>query len=84
MTGTEVMLKTGTETIPVLLGPSAFLASQQLTLVKGDQLEVTGSRTKMGGQDVVIAREVKKGEKAVTLRDAQGFPVWSRGGRAPR
>jgi hypothetical protein len=37
----------------------------------------------MAGQEVVIAREIKKGDQVLTLRDAKGFPMWSgRGGRS--
>jgi hypothetical protein len=28
-----------------------------------------------------VARLVKKGDKTLTLRDAAGIPLWSRGGR---
>ena len=33
------------------------------------------------GEDVVIAREIKKGDQVLTLRDAKGFPLWSGQGR---
>lgn len=78
-TGTHLMLKTNKETIEVLLGPTNFLASNQFTFAKGDQVEVTGSRVKFGDGEAIVAREVKKGNKTLTLRDAKGIPQWSRG-----
>jgi hypothetical protein len=36
---------------------------------------------KRAEQDVIIAREITKGDNVLTLRDAKGFPLWSgRGG----
>jgi hypothetical protein len=35
----------------------------------------------MAGADILIAREVKKGEQTLILRNAKGIPLWARGGR---
>lgn len=80
-TGTHLIVKSGDQVLEVLLGPSEFLAAQQITFAKGDQIEVTGSKIKFGDADAIMAREVKKGDKTLTLRDAQGVPKWSRGRR---
>jgi hypothetical protein len=79
--GTDVVLKTEKETLDVRLGPAAFLTQNKFEVAKGDQIQVTGSKVKINNSDIVLAREVKKGEQTLTLRDAQGFPVWSRRGR---
>jgi hypothetical protein len=79
--GTHLILKTDKETLEVHLGPTAFLESQKFTFVKGDQIEVIGSKVKVGGADALLAREVKKGDKTLTLRNAQGVPAWSGGRR---
>ncbi len=79
--GTHVTLKTGTETLDVHLGPTRFLSKNHMTIVKGDAIEVTGSRVKYEGSEALIAREVRKGEMSLTLRDPRGIPRWSRGGR---
>ena len=69
--------------IEVHVGPAAFVSSKNVTFAKGDALTVVGSKITMAGQDVVIAREIKKGDQLLTLRDAKGFPLWSgRGGRS--
>jgi hypothetical protein len=77
------VLKTDTETIEVSLGPSSFLQEKKYTFEKGDQLQVTGSKVKLAGADLLIAREVKKGDAVITLRDAQGVPEWRGGRRRP-
>lgn len=82
--GTHVLLKTDKESIDVHVGPSWFLTEKKMTLAKGDEITVTGSRVKYEGADAIIARQLKKGEQSLVLRDAQGLPVWSRGpGRKP-
>jgi|SRR5579864_716 len=78
--GTHIILKTEKETFDVHVGPSWFLTEHNFSLAKGDQIEVTGSKVTIGDTDALVAREIKKGEKSVTLRNAQGVPAWS-GGR---
>jgi hypothetical protein len=76
--GTHLMIKTPQRPLEVHLGPTSYLEKQQFTFAKGDQVEVIGSKVKIENVDVVIAREVKKGGKTLTLRDTQGVPVWSK------
>jgi hypothetical protein len=78
-TGTHLIVKSGDQTLDVHLGPADFLAAQQMTFANGDQIEVTGSKVKFDDAEAIIAREVKKGDKTLTLRDSQGVPKWSRG-----
>jgi hypothetical protein len=44
---------------------------------------VTGSVIDSDGNSFLVARELKKGEKVLKLRDEQGVPVWA-GGRGRR
>jgi len=76
--GTHLTLKTEQGEYDVHLGPASYLSAQQFTFAKGDKLEVVGSKTKVGGKDALIARQVTKDGKTLTLRDEQGFPKWSR------
>ena len=75
--GTHLSLKTDAGTIDVHVGPSWFLAQNKISLGKGDQIEVTGSKVKFDDNDALIARELKKEGTSVTLRNAQGIPKWS-------
>lgn len=76
--GTHLVVSFDAETLAVHVGPSNYLSQQEFSFLSGDQIEVTGSKIKLEGTDVLIAREIKKGEKVLTLRNSQGIPAWSR------
>lgn len=75
--GIHLKVKTASETLSVHLGPSWFIERQDMTIEKGDSIEVTGSRISSNSAPAVIAAEVKKGETALKLRDEKGYPVWA-------
>lgn len=77
-TGVHVTVVGEDGTVVVHLGPAGYLDKQNLALVKGDVVEIVGSRTKMDGEEVLLARLVKKGETLTVLRDETGRPMWSR------
>jgi hypothetical protein len=77
MRGTHVVLKSGDEATEVILGPSTYITSKGFSFVKGDSLDVTGSKMTMHGVAYIIAREVVKNGKSLTLRDKGGKPQWS-------
>jgi hypothetical protein len=79
--GTHLSLRVDDHTYDVHVGPSGYLSKIGLNLSSGDQIEVIGSKVKLHGADAIIAREIKKQDKVFTLRDSQGFPKWSGGGR---
>lgn len=79
--GTHLTLKTEKESIDVHVGPSWFLTQKQVSFSNGNLISVIGSRVKFAGSDAVIARQIKKGDQTLTLRDAQGFPLWARSRR---
>jgi hypothetical protein len=78
--GTHVILESAERTVDVRLGPAWFLEREGVPIVKGDAIEVTGSVVGSDDDAFLIARELKKGGKVVTLRDENGVPLWS-GGR---
>jgi hypothetical protein len=82
--GLHVTLKTAGETFDVHVGPLSFVQEKNLTLVKGDEVEITGSKVKEESGSSVIAKSIKKGGTTVTLRDDQGRPLWSGGRRRGR
>ena len=77
MMGTHITIKTADETREVMLGPANFIAGKGFAFAKGDSIEVTGSRITMGAMEFVIAREVVKDGKTLTLRDKTGTPQWA-------
>ena len=76
-TGTHLMLNSSEGSLDVHLGPSWFLSQQKIEFTKGNEIEVTGAKVKVNGKVTVIAREIKKDEKVITLRNAQGVPEWA-------
>ena len=80
--GLHFILTAPSGPIEVHVGPASFVKSKNVTFAEGDALTVIGSKVTMAGQEVLIAREVKKGDQVLTLRDANGFPLWSGRGRS--
>jgi hypothetical protein len=74
--GVHLTLAVGDETVPVHLGPSWFIDNQDQHLAQGDEVEIVGSRVTRGGAAFVIAREVRRGDDVLVLRDTAGYPVW--------
>jgi hypothetical protein len=77
----HLTLKTDKETIGVHLGPASYVDKQKVHVARGDKIEVEGSRVTYEGKPAIVARQIKKGEETLTLRDASGVPAWAgRGG----
>lgn len=84
MMGTHITIKTVDETREVMLGPANFITGKGFAFAKGDSIEVTGSKITMGAMEFVIAREVVKDGKTLTLRDKTGTPQWAGSGMRRR
>ncbi len=82
-TGTHLVVKGDKETMEVHVGPTWYLKQKGYFFAKGDQIEVVGSKVHYDGADVIVARKITKGDTTWTLRNEQGFPLWSRQGRRP-
>ena len=75
--GTHLVVRFEAETLTVHVGPTAYLAKKGFAFAEGDKIEVTGSKVPFEGHDVLLAREIRKGDKLLTLRNRQGIPMWS-------
>jgi hypothetical protein len=73
--GVRLFVKSANETFWVHLGPAAFV-ERTMTFKEGDAVEVTGSKMTMMGQTTIVAREVKKGDTVLKLRNENGMPLW--------
>jgi len=65
------------ESLPVMLGPIWFIASQEDVINPGDEVQVTGSMTQMKDVPIVLATEVEKDGHILQLRDELGNPYWN-------
>ena len=61
----------------VILCPKSFLDDMGVSFNKGDDIALTGSKVKQNGTDLILAREVVKGDVTLALRDDKGNPVWN-------
>lgn len=79
--GVHLSLKSGEETYDVHAGPSAFISDKGFTFTAGDKVEVLGSKVILNNAPALIAREIRKDGKSLTLRDSSGIPLWAGQGR---
>jgi hypothetical protein len=71
--GVHLTVAMGSEPVTVHLGPDFYVDGQPLKLTKGDKVEVKGARTTVNGQAVVLALEVRRGDRVLALRDPGGL-----------
>jgi len=76
MKGIHVTLRVEKRTVQIYLCPARFLGAFELRLAKGDDIQVTGSKVKFGGSDLILARQVRKNNEVLVLRDEHGRPYW--------
>src|SRR5262245_5855474 len=74
----DVMLQTGTGTIPVQLGPAWYIDKQMPRIEPNDTITVTGSRLNLDGRLAIVAAEITKGNELLKLRENNGIPFWPR------
>ena len=72
----RLLMKSGADDVEVYLCPKSFLDEMGVTFNKGDEIQVTGSKVKLDGAELTLAREVMKGEDKLVLRFDNGKPVW--------
>jgi len=70
-------MKKGDDTIDIYLCPKTFFDDMSMAFAKGDEITLTGSKVKQGEAEVILAREVMKGNDTFVLRDEKGGPVWT-------
>jgi hypothetical protein len=73
---TEVIIKSGDDKVHVYVCPKPFQEEMGISFSKGDEIAVTGSKVKLEGADVILARELVKGTDTLMFRDDKGNPVW--------
>ncbi len=81
--GVHLSVKTKSETVDVYVAPADFVKIFDINFKKGQEIEVTGSKVKFQGEDVILAREIQIGRTTVALRDKDGTPLWQGWVREP-
>ena len=72
----ELRLQSGGQTNLIRLAPSGFLKQGGLVLREGDTVSVKGFAVAGMEGDLIVASEVHKGDKTLSLRDTRGQPAW--------
>lgn len=75
--GVHLTLSTSGGSISVHLGPGWYIENQEVQISKDDNVTVTGSKVTYDGSQVIIAKEVTKGDQVLVLRDDEGYPLWA-------
>jgi len=75
--GIHLTLKSGSGVFQVHVGPSSYVSLQGFTFAKGDMIEVIGWEAKTGNENEILARQITKDGKVLTLRDPQGSALWA-------
>ena len=73
---TELIIKNGDDKIHIYVCPKPFEEEMGISFSKGDQISVTGSKVKHDAAEVILARELVRGQDTLLFRDAKGAPVW--------
>jgi hypothetical protein len=72
----EVHLQSAGQSQLVRLAPVGFLKQSGLLLREGDTITVKGFPVAGMEGDLLVATELHKGEKTLSLRDTRGRPAW--------
>jgi len=75
-----LLTKTGPDkekdTVQIFLCPKSFLDEMGITFKADEAMQVTGSKVKQDGADLILAREIVKGGETLTFRFQDGKPAW--------
>ena len=73
----ELVLKSDEGKVVVYVCPKPFQDQLGISFSKGETITITGAKVKQEASDVILARELVKGQDTILLRDDQGNPVWN-------
>jgi hypothetical protein len=69
-------LKSGADSVEVFLCPKKFLDDMGIEFKEKEEIEITGSKVKQDGADLILTREVVKSGETLTMRFKDGKPAW--------
>jgi len=64
--------------VRVFVGPRAYVDRQNIIFHVGDPVTITGSLTKVGHHDVLVASQIQTPNRTLDLRTPEGTPLWNR------
>ena len=72
--GAHLLLRVAGGSVDAHLGPF-FAQKDAAAITAGEAVEATGVWTKIHGREVLLVRQLRVGDRAVTVRNERGFPV---------
>jgi len=73
----ELIIKSNEGKVVVYVCPKPFQDELGISFTKGDAITITGAKVKQEESEVILARELVKGQDTILLRDEKGNPVWN-------
>ena len=64
------------DTVEVFLCPKSFLDELGIAFKADESIQITGSKVKQDGAELILAREVVKSGETLTFRFQDGKPAW--------
>jgi hypothetical protein len=64
------------DSVQIFLCPKSFLDQMGIAFKADESIQITGSKVKQDGADIILAREVVKGDETLTFRTQDGRPAW--------
>ena len=64
------------DTVEIFLCPKSFLDQMGIAFKADEAIEITGSKVKQSGADLILAREMVKHGETLTFRFPDGKPAW--------
>jgi hypothetical protein len=74
--GSHITVKTSGGTMEVHLAPAKFVKDYDITIHKGDQVEILGAKITYEGKPSMIAKSVAVDRVTFAFRDDHGKPLW--------
>ena len=71
----ELVIKSNEGKVVVYVCPKPFQDELGISFSKGEAVTITGAKVKQEESDVILARELVKGQDTIMLRDDKGNPV---------
>ena len=73
--GARLSIQTSSGVVDVHLGDARLLKASQFSVAAGDTIRIVGESLPYGDGTQFFARIIQKGNQAVALRSARGFPL---------
>ena len=64
------------DSVQVFLCPKSFLDEMGIAFKADESIQITGSKVKQDGADLILAREIVKSGETLTFRFQDGKPAW--------